>query len=45
MKKRYSETQIVAKLRQADILIGKGSTIPGKQGQLPIKLVKSQILL
>ncbi len=28
MKKRYTETQIVAKLRQADVLIGKGQTVP-----------------
>jgi len=28
MKKRYTETQIVSKLRQADILIGKGQTVP-----------------
>jgi transposase-like protein len=28
MKKRYTETQIVAKLRQADVLIGKGITVP-----------------
>lgn len=28
MKKRYTETQIVAKLRQADVLIGKGLTVP-----------------
>ena len=28
MKKRYTETQIVAKLRQADVLIGKGNSIP-----------------
>ena len=28
MKKRYTETQIVAKLRQADVLIGKGNTVP-----------------
>lgn len=28
MKKRYTETQIVAKLRQADVLIGKGTTVP-----------------
>jgi transposase-like protein len=28
MKKRYSGPQIVAKLRQADILIGQGKTIP-----------------
>ena len=28
MKKRYTGTQIVAKLRQADVLIGKGNTIP-----------------
>jgi len=28
MQKRYSETQIVSKLRQADILLGKGSTVP-----------------
>jgi len=28
MKKRYMGTQIVAKLRQADVLIGKGRTVP-----------------
>jgi len=28
MKKRYSGPQIVAKLRQADVLIGKGKSIP-----------------
>jgi putative transposase len=28
MKKHYTETQIVAKLRQADVLIGKGNTVP-----------------
>ena len=28
MKKRYSETQIVSMLRQADVLAGKGSTVP-----------------
>ncbi len=28
MKKRYSGPQIVAKLRQADILIGQGKTVP-----------------
>ena len=28
MKKRYTETQIVAKLRQADVLIGQGKTVP-----------------
>ena len=28
MKKHYTETQIVAKLRQADVLIGKGQTVP-----------------
>ena len=28
MKKRYTETQIVSKLRQADVLIGKGNTVP-----------------
>lgn len=28
MKKRYTETQIVAKLRQADVLIGKGQSVP-----------------
>ena len=28
MKKRYSGNQIVAKLRQADVLIGKGKTVP-----------------
>jgi putative transposase len=28
MKKRYTETQIVSKLRQADVLIGKGQTVP-----------------
>ncbi|MCK5564931.1 MAG: transposase [Planctomycetes bacterium] len=28
MKKRYTETQIVTKLRQADVLIGKGNSIP-----------------
>jgi transposase-like protein len=29
MKKYYSGPQVVAKLRQADILIGQGKTIPG----------------
>ena len=28
MKKRYSGLQIVAKLRQADVLIGQGKTVP-----------------
>ena len=28
MKKRHTGTQIVAKLRQADILIGQGKTVP-----------------
>lgn len=28
MKKRYRDTQIIAKLRQADVLIGKGKTVP-----------------
>jgi len=28
MRKRYTETQIVSKLRQADVLIGKGTSIP-----------------
>ena len=28
MKKRYSGPQIVSKLRQADILIGQGKTVP-----------------
>ena len=28
MKKRYTGNQIVAKLRQADILIGKGKSVP-----------------
>jgi len=28
MKRRYSGPQIVAKLRQADVLIGKGKTVP-----------------
>ena len=28
MKKRYSGPQIVAKLREADILLGKGKTVP-----------------
>ena len=28
MKKRYTETQIVSKLRQADVLIGKGQSVP-----------------
>ena len=28
MQKRYSGPQIVAKLRQADVLIGQGKTIP-----------------
>ena len=28
MKKRYSGPQIVAKLRQADLLIGQGKTVP-----------------
>ncbi len=28
MKKRYTGNQIVAKLRQADIMIGKGKTVP-----------------
>ena len=28
MKQRYSGPQIVAKLRQADILIGQGKTVP-----------------
>ena len=28
MKKKYSGTEIVGKLRQADVLIGQGKTIP-----------------
>ncbi len=28
MKKRYNGPQIVAKLRQADVLIGQGKTVP-----------------
>ncbi len=28
LQKRYTETQIVAKLRQADVLIGKGNSVP-----------------
>ena len=28
MKKRYTGNQIVVKLRQADVLIGKGKTVP-----------------
>ena len=28
MKKHHTETQIVAKLRQADVLIGKGTNVP-----------------
>ena len=28
MKKRFTEPQIVAKLRQADVLIGQGKTVP-----------------
>jgi len=28
MKKRYSGPQIVSKLRQADVLIGRGKTVP-----------------
>jgi transposase-like protein len=28
MKKHYTGTQIVAKLRQADVLIGKGTSVP-----------------
>lgn len=28
MKKRYTDTQIVAKLRQADVLIGQNKTVP-----------------
>jgi putative transposase len=28
MKKRYSGPQIVAKLREADVLIGQGKTVP-----------------
>ena len=28
MKKHYTETQIVTKLRQADVLIGKGTSVP-----------------
>ncbi|MCP4337537.1 MAG: transposase [Desulfobulbaceae bacterium] len=28
MKKHHTETQIVSKLRQADVLIGKGNTVP-----------------
>ncbi|AQT70041.1 hypothetical protein STSP2_03243 [Anaerohalosphaera lusitana] len=29
MKKRFSGPQIGAKLRQADVLIGQGKTVPG----------------
>ena len=32
MKKRYSGPQIVAKLRQADVFIGQGKTVPGGHG-------------
>ena len=28
MKKRFSGAQIVSKLRQADVLIGQGKTVP-----------------
>ena len=28
MKKKYSGTEIVGKLRQADVLIGQGKTVP-----------------
>jgi putative transposase len=28
MKKRYSGPQIVAKLREADVLLGQGKTVP-----------------
>ena len=28
MRKRYTEAQIVSKLRQADVLIGKGTSVP-----------------
>jgi transposase-like protein len=28
MRKRYTETQIVTKLRQADVLVGKGISVP-----------------
>lgn len=28
MKKRYSRPQIAAKLRQADVLVGQGKTVP-----------------
>ena len=28
MKKHYTETQIVTKLRQADVFLGKGKTVP-----------------
>ncbi len=36
IKKRFSGPQIVAKLRQADILIGQGKTVPGVCKELDI---------
>ncbi len=33
MKKRFSGPQIVAKLRQADVLIGQGKNVPAVRGR------------
>ena len=38
MRKRYSGPQIVAKLRQADILIGQGKTVPEVCKEIEISL-------
>lgn len=41
MKKRFSGPQIVAKLRQADVLIGRGKTVPelGKELEISNKRI------
>ena len=36
MKKRHRGPQIVAKLRQADVLIGQGKTIPEVCRDIPV---------
>ena len=36
MKKRFTGTQIVSKLRQADVLLGQGKTVPEVVKELEI---------
>ena len=38
MKKRYTGAQIVAKLRQADVLIGKGNSVPEVCREIEVSL-------